>query len=1271
LAVAAIGSMLLAGVAAAPAAATPLPATVDSPTPTGAAAETHVVTLPTGDTVRLTSTPDGNRTFAVDQAPRPGGALVTFRGSDEGDSFYVVPSDAEPYLASGAVDPALFDVATLVREGRADGADTPVIVGFSGGTTPDLAGTTGALTLPSIDAVATRIEPDSAATFWDSIDVDGPAAARASRLSFQRGVAKVWLDRTVQVTLDRSVTQIGATAAHAAGLDGTGTTVAVLDTGYDPDHPDLAGQVAAAENFTPSPSVVDHHGHGTHVASTVAGTGAASGGQFRGVAPGASLLVGKVLDDNGFGDSSWIIAGMEWAAQQGADVISMSLNDQFPTDGTDPMSQAVDRISDETGVLVVASAGNRAALRTVYAPGAARAALTVGAVGRTDQLAGFSSRGPGLTHAEVKPEITAPGVGIAAARAAGTALGPVVDEHYVRSDGTSMATPHVAGAAAILAQAHPEWTGTELKAALTSTAVAGAGQWFEQGTGRVDVARAVDQGVYGPAPVSFGTFAFPQAGLPPVTRTLTFRNITAAPQQLSLALDVRGWNGQPAPAGAATLGVESVTVAAGGTATVPLTVDPAAGPTGVYGGYITATSADRVVQIRSAVSWRKQGQTVPVSIRVVDSRGRAPQFATVRAIKADGVDPNDPFVEPLAFLTAVNGVLRTDLASGTYHFHAILEENHLDRRRVTLLSEPEVTLPAGEVVLDARTALSLRPGLPGPADQVAAGFGITRGTATGSRPDELTAISAGDVEVYATPTAPVTTGFYSQYDQWTFQRPLVSITARGRTVYPAVDFVHTPPELVGRRSLRLAVAGDGADLAGKLALVRLPAPAGPEPVFEAHTLAREAAAEAAAAGAVAVLIYVDSPGALALSNLPADPLPMLGLSASDGERLRRLAGTRVTLTAALNPDRVYQLRYEHPDGLPAGYRQTADPRRLVRIEASYHSDVANLGYTEQWFGLSERHPSGFYFGRPFHAPATVTQFVGEPSADFFWRRQVLQATSPDEPATQLIQSSNRYLPGTPPQRESWFASPVRIGMPELPAGAPEREVCSGCREGDLLIPPQFEVDGSPQHLAFLSGAGTTAARMFRDGTQIPVDTAAGYPRFRLTPEPASYRLELETAQFGVPSLRTLATRTQTSWTFRSARPAPDALLPPQYACRISISAGPCEFEPLIYPRYDLGLDLLNRAPAGRTHTFEVSAGSHSATPDRAPVTGMRVSISVDGGDSWRSAITIPLGGGRFRVVVRHPSLPGTDGFVALRVEAWDKAGNRVVQTIERAYALRG
>ena len=202
-----------------------------------------------------------------------------------------------------------------------------------------------------------------------------------------------------------------------------------------------------------------------------------------------------MLNDDGIGYDSWIIAGMEWAAAEGAKVVNMSLGGGA-TDGTDPLSQAVNGITAETGTLFVVSAGNEGQDESVGTPGAAASALTVGAVDRNDALADFSSRGPRVGDGGLKPEITAPGVDIVAARASGTAMGEPLDDLYTAASGTSMAAPHVSGAAVLLAQAHPDWKADRFKNALVSTAKTNADlSVYAQGAGRVDVARAVAQKV--------------------------------------------------------------------------------------------------------------------------------------------------------------------------------------------------------------------------------------------------------------------------------------------------------------------------------------------------------------------------------------------------------------------------------------------------------------------------------------------------------------------------------------------------------------------------------------------------------------------------------------------------------------------------------------------------------------------------------------------------------------------------------------------------------
>ena len=134
-------------------------------------------------------------------------------------------------------------------------------------------------------------------------------------------------------------------------------------------------------------------------------------------------------------------------------------------------------------------------------------------------MANFSSRGPRLRDGALKPEVVAPGVDVTAARAAGTELGPVVDDVYTTLSGTSMATPHVAGLAAILKQEHPTWDGEQLKSVIANSTVPVANATgFDAGTGRVDALEAIHQDVLAPASLSLGSYAWPYSDLAP-TRT--------------------------------------------------------------------------------------------------------------------------------------------------------------------------------------------------------------------------------------------------------------------------------------------------------------------------------------------------------------------------------------------------------------------------------------------------------------------------------------------------------------------------------------------------------------------------------------------------------------------------------------------------------------------------------------------------------------------------------------------------------------------------------
>ncbi|MGW2626955.1 S8 family peptidase [Micromonospora taraxaci] len=581
---------------------------IDRPGAPAASADgrTHTVTLLTGDVVTVRSTGSGCPQATI--RPIDENAVINQSCGPDGH-LHVVPARVASQVGP-VLDPDLFDVTTLIADGYDDdnSAELPLIV-QPATASARVAALGDVLPLPSIGAVAGRVPKKS------------PATAKLATNSLLAGAKKVWLDRKVRATaltgggqhadLDRNLDQIAAPNAWKAGYTGKGTTVAVLDTGADFTHPDLVGRVADRADFTAEGGdAVDHNGHGTHVASTIAGTGAAAHGQRRGVAPDAKLLIGKVLDDHGYGDDSGIIAAMEWAAPR-ADVINMSLGGSDADDGNDPLSLAVDGLSKSTGTLFVIAAGNNGA--QISSPGSAATALTVGAVDRDDNLADFSSRGPLVNNHAAKPELVAPGVDIVAARAAGTNLQDPIDKHYEAISGTSMASPHAAGAAALLAQRHPDWTGQQLKAALVGAADPLTGvDAYAVGAGRLNVARALGGPTSDQPVVNLGTFAYPQSGTGEAKLSWTAESTTV----LDLDVAVVNHDGQPVPRGAASLSTSRVTLKRGATAGATVRINRAAlaARPGFYLATVTARTG-RTVVATTPVSFYVEPPSYDLTIR--------------------------------------------------------------------------------------------------------------------------------------------------------------------------------------------------------------------------------------------------------------------------------------------------------------------------------------------------------------------------------------------------------------------------------------------------------------------------------------------------------------------------------------------------------------------------------------------------------------------------------------------------------------------------------
>jgi serine protease AprX len=325
---------------------------------------------------------------------------------------------------------------------------------------------------------------------------------RAEELSDHPGVRAVTdADRPLRVRAADPVpappgpdAEAPASAAVAAAA-GRGVGVGVLDTGIAAVG-DLAGRVVASADLSGEWSFTDSYGHGTFMAGLIAGSG--QGGGPAGVAPGADLVDLKVAGADGATTLGQVLAALQLAdaarERWNLRILNISLGAPAGDPATAPLTEAVERLWAD-GITVVAASGNEGG--GVEAPGLDPYVVTVGAVDAAGAVPAWSSRGPDFAG-RAKPDLVAPGVGLVGLRAPGSAIDLAnpsarVGDHYFRGSGTSMSTAVVAGAAALVAAAHPGWGPDRIKAALTGTADP-LGQVNGSGAGVLDLGAAAGTG---------------------------------------------------------------------------------------------------------------------------------------------------------------------------------------------------------------------------------------------------------------------------------------------------------------------------------------------------------------------------------------------------------------------------------------------------------------------------------------------------------------------------------------------------------------------------------------------------------------------------------------------------------------------------------------------------------------------------------------------------------------------------------------------------------
>ncbi|WP_405526606.1 S8 family serine peptidase [Streptomyces avidinii] len=1207
----------------------PAQAAPGKPTVPARPSATHKVTLVTGDVVTVTTMADGKQSAEVD---RPDSAVGGVKIQQIKGDLFVVPDEAVPLLGADRLDRRLFNVTDLIEMGYDDAKSSavPLIATYartrSGAAVEPTAprGSRLTRTLGHIGGAALSTDKGQARTFWSSVAPQGSTALDA-------GVAKLWLDGRVKASLKESVPLIGAPEAWVAGYNGKGVKVAVLDTGIDVNHPDFAGLIDDTASFVPGEAVTDVNGHGTHVAGTIVGSGAASGGDNKGVAPGADLYVGKVLGGaEGYGQDSWIMAGMQWAAESGADVVNMSLGDSYPTDGSDPMSQTVDALSAQYGTLFVIAAGNSGP-ESISAPGAAASALTVAATDKQDRLASFSSTGPLTQSGGMKPDIAAPGVDITAARSSRMTDGG--EGSYRTISGTSMATPHVSGAAALLAQQHPDWTGAQLKEHLMSTAKGLDGGYspYEVGTGRLDVAAAVRATVRGTGSLFFGNYTWPhEPSDVAVTKDLTFTNTGSAAVTLNLALT---------GGGPFTLGATRVTVPAGGTAAVPVTGDPGAAPAGRHVGYVSATDAATGQPVtRTSVALLEEDERYGLNIKLVGRDGR-PAAGWVGINLAGDVWPWSLYVD---------GSTTMRMAPGTYTVAGYLDVagEKADRSGLAVLVDPETVLKGGsaDVVLDASRARLLQTEAPERTEdrQRKVDFNVHY---KGLDPylDYRSAYVLPPMydDVYVAPTEPMQQGEFTLTTRWRKGEPRLDLSTPGGRL--RLDALVQSGSALGTATDRLDVVHAGNGAAAAYRNVR--AKGRVVVVDRSDGVAPQERAEAAvAAGAKALIVVNDGVGSL-MEYVGESAIPVASVHRDAGKALVAMARSgndKLTVKQARYTPFVYDLTRDYPGRVPDRalvYRPSKGD--LARIDARYYSAAGGRA--------AEGYRSDFTLSPSFNLPeiewhpGTRTEWV---TPGQVWREFHTQGVDGALPWS-MVSGDNTYAKGST-TRLDWFAPATRPGQSESFGVYNSRwqnymtwNVQAWASASDTMQLGGYLPWGeTPSHL-----------QMFQGDRLIHDNPVGGDMQWQEVPAgKLPYRAVLDAERPG--DVFRLSTRTRTEWTFMSATVDSDS------------------FEPfsVLNLDYRLESDLHGDLKAGAKQQIALKPVSMDLGAVPGAVVTVALDLSYDDGATWQKVTLAKGAGGTWTGSFTADKKPG--GFVSLRASAATDSGFGVKNEIIRAYGLR-
>ena len=1268
------------------------------------------VPLITGDVVHLNATGD---VAGVTPGQRPDGSITQYSVVTSDAQTYVIPVDVSS-LVGDQLDPELFNVTKLASYDLSADSSIPVIVTHPAtvetATVTKQMSTMGVSITTSLDPMpiqageADASSTDGPAPTWTLIDhLDQEATSPADPVSSQ---TKVWLDQKIQLS-PMTVTPlaatdtpawmatIGADVAKSEGFDGTGIKVAVIDSGMDANHPDLAGQIIASKDFTGSGSTGDPVGHGTFVASEIAGTGKASNGQYAGVAPGAKLINARVIDRTGGGYDSDMMSGLQWAAQQGANIVNMSLGDYTTMDdGTSVLSQFVNQIARQYGFLIVVAAGNEGAPQTVSTPATADEALSVGATLQDGTLAWFSSTGPRRGDGAVNPQIMAPGAGTVTLDrngnpvrdrygdpqtsglvAAGSGTTGYISDGYF---GTSMAAPLVAGAAALVAQAHPSLNRTGIKASLMAGAspLPDGSDPFQQGAGLLNIPAAIHAPVTtSPSQLNYGTVT---SSLPAqTTRTLTYTNTSSQAETFTLSSSLSFTTSRGAPtsgysassstatvsgsAGTSTttvsvdvpatsdqvlLSTPTITIPASGSASITVTINPAAFSAGYVGGYVTATSPD--VTLRTPLGWANQTQKYTLTITANDKDGGLgdPAKGDVTLVNMD--------TGATQVVSPVSSRMTMSVIGGRYVAVASLTQaNNLDGTDATLVESPVLTISSNTSVnLDGRGAklADIQTDLPTTDAQPTLVLSATSPSLSYKYARFVTSdrgVLSTD-RVYVTPVAD---------SSW----QLSSLAWLAGPTVEASD--------QGCGASTVPVVSVGAPLpAGQYAWTETSASSLPLPVAngKAAVLARwgtgltaataSAWADAArSSGYAALIVVTDSATATrsALTDaLGAQPsLPVLVTTAASQAAAADTSAT-ITVLSRTQPDYYYLLAKDFPVAQSQSFTLSGTAATTASVTVQHRAMTTNPSWTDV-FTYRPAAGNGVITGGGFTLANVSSSYVAHVSADPMWTAASVSAGMTDRTAAQAVVPERLYRTG----EASTISFGTQVHSAALSPTAPL------VRTGDSIsagipgyVDGQGLFDTGRQAYPATFGTSTLTLTDQTTSTAIPLTLDAPTQTVTANVPSASHSYSLDQTALVSPTYWALSGSVTTQWTWQS-----------------QTSSG-ATTEALRQVWYELvGLDADNAGSPQQAIVVHVGQQSGSAAQ---PVTQVSLQASTNGGAAWTDvplqlATTPPPGsvGARSGETLYTGTIPATNGDLVSLKSSVQGGTSGFAQTVTNAYTV--